>query len=1005
MSAVTRLLLLPLLLLPGLVQAEPLVLAEDGRSDFQIVLADDASPSTRYAAEELQRWLKEITGATLPVVSDKTPPSGHEILLGSNAHLDRLGVQIPLKDLGDEGYVLRAVGPHLVIAGGDLRGNLYGVYDLLEDHFGCRWFTPTVSRIPKQRRLTVGPLDERQKPALEYREPFVKDCFDGDWCARNRVNSQASTLVKKHGGKVTYVGFVHTFNELVPPNKYYDQHPEYFSLINGKRMKGYYQLCLTNPDVVRIATEEIRKRMRANPDAMVFSVSQNDTGYPCQCEKCQAVVKREGSESGPLIEFVNQIADAVKDEFPGKVIDTLAYQYTRKAPATVRPRSNVIVRLCSIECCFSHPLGTCDSAQNASFRKDIADWAKVCNRLWVWDYTTSFANYLVPFPNLRVLDDNIRFFVQNHVTGIFEEDNYTSYQGELSSLGGYMMAKFLWDPNYDENAAMNEFLEGVYGKAAGPIRRYIDLLHDKVAEENLHMHIWEGPGAAYLTDEILAQADKLWDEAEAAVAQQPEVLQRVRTARLSPDWAILERTARATTSPYEFRKGRYEADLDPTWAKRFDRFFSVAASSGLTALSEGGYSPAAFKERISRKSGSFEVVPISGEGVQLGVVPGVGGRILSLRSADNGPNLFSLGVPEDPGYPATGGYAESWQGGFQGPGWAESYTAKPLEETDDGRALEMSADLKEGVRLSRTVMVPKRGGYFEVLSTVTNSRKEDQPGDLRATFALNLGSTDQVTAVIPAAGEKGVFSLSLPEDEATRQWSFTATQVAQGIKLVNHAAGLGIEIIPSAPAIDRVWIRVDARRNTVSFEVKTKAQLKPTESTWLRQWVRPLKDFSVIPAAQHTGAKTHRALRVIAQDDQIGLGQYGNWCWIEQEPTAEDGFAVRLNNNHIEWCVQWDYSPAQFEPNTKYDVYARIRVAKKGSAGDAFWAGIYDTVHAVGLGSIQPKMTEIKDSDWHLYKLGTVVPAKGHYVWMGPRANAANQDGLWLDYFELRAAK
>jgi len=184
--------------------ADELVLADNGQSAYRIVVAADASPSTRHGAEELQTFLEQITGAKLPVVADTEPPGEQEIILGDNRHLRSLGLQIDFKELGHEGYVIRTVGKHLVIAGGALRGNMYGVYGLLEDHLGCRWFAPGVSRIPKRGRLAIGPIDEVQVPVLEYREPFTYDCFDGDWCARNRVNSSSGRLEEKHGGKVRF---------------------------------------------------------------------------------------------------------------------------------------------------------------------------------------------------------------------------------------------------------------------------------------------------------------------------------------------------------------------------------------------------------------------------------------------------------------------------------------------------------------------------------------------------------------------------------------------------------------------------------------------------------------------------------------------------------------------------------------------------------------------------------------------------------------------------------
>jgi len=564
-------------------RAEELVLAEGGRSEYRIVVAEDASPSTRYGAEELQSFLEQITGARLPIVSDGPPIGAREIILGNSAHLRQLDTTVDFDRLGDEGYVLRTVGPRLVIAGGDLRGNLYGVYGLLEDHLGCRWFAPGVSRIPKRQRLAIGPIDQTCVPVLEYREPFTFDCFDGDWCARNRVNSSSGRLEAKHGGKVKFAGgfFVHTFNRLVPPEKYFDEHPEYFSLVKGKRLKDRSQLCCTNEEVIRLCTEAIRRAMRDQPDALAFSVSQNDWHNYCECDRCQALAEKEGSQIAPVLHLVNRVAEAVEDEFPDKVVETLAYQWTRRAPKTMRPRANVVIRLCSIECCFSHSLAECDSPANQAFRQDAAAWARVADRLWVWDYVTDFRHYLLPFPNQRIRNDNIRFFIEHNVTGIFEQDTYNSPNSELVELGGYLTAKFLWNPDYDEATAIDEFLTGYYGRAAGPIGRYLDLIHDRAQRENIHVNIWAGPESPHLTDELLTAADRLWQEAEAAVAGQPDVLRRVKLSRMSVDYAILERARLQATG-----KLPAKAEFRSLAAKRFEPFFEVLDSSRLSRVRE-----------------------------------------------------------------------------------------------------------------------------------------------------------------------------------------------------------------------------------------------------------------------------------------------------------------------------------------------------------------------------------------------------------------------------------
>ena len=550
--------------------ADGLVIADSGKSDYRIVLSNEASPSEKHAANELQMFLKEISGATLPIVIDETSVSGSEIILGDNAHLRKLNAKIDFDKLGNEGFTIRTVGPHLVVVGGKLRGTMYGVYTFLEDYLGCRWFSSKVSHIPKRSRIEISPIDDdTQIPILEYREPFYTDAFDSDWAARNKMNSNSAHLDEQRGGKVMYSNFVHTFYPLLPPDQYFEEHPEYYSEIDGKRTWERAQLCLTNPDVVRLATERVRQWIEESPQATIFSVSQNDWRGWCQCESCAKIDEHEESHIGTVLHFVNQIAEEIEKEYPHIAIDTLAYQYTRMPPKYVRPRPNVIVRLCSIECCFSHPLDTCE--MNASFKADIEGWSKVSDRLYIWDYVTNFSHYIQPFPNFDVLKPNIQFFANHGVKGIFEEGNYSGGGGgELAELRAYVMAKVLWNPDYDTQKAMNEFLVGYYGKAFAPIRAYIDMLHNKVREDNIHMTIRAKPDSEFLAPEIIQRANELFDEAE-RLADDEDVLHRIHVARLPIQYVEI------STIPED----------DPKRNEIIAQFFEMVDKAGITNISEG----------------------------------------------------------------------------------------------------------------------------------------------------------------------------------------------------------------------------------------------------------------------------------------------------------------------------------------------------------------------------------------------------------------------------------
>lgn len=561
---------------------ESLILVGDDRSEYQIVIAADAPPSTRYAAEEFQRFFKEATGAELPVVSDAERSAEKEILIGKSARLPEFDPAA----LGEEGYVVRTDGSRLMIAGGEPRGTLYGVYDFLENQLGCRWFTPSVSRIPKTNRVEVVSIDKTIRPALEYREVMLFDCWDADWLARNRVNT-TKLLDARHGGSVLFIPgyYVHTFKQLVPPEKYFDAHPDYFAEVDGTRTPG--GLCASSEEVAGIVADEVCRQFREHPEARIASVSQNDgkTGF-CQCARCAALDAQEGTHAAQLFLLVNRVAEAVAKEFPDKAIETLAYEWSRTPPKTLRPRDNVIVRLSTIRCSFSEPLET----GGGSFRRDFEKWSAICNRLWIWDYTTYFSYYLLPWPNYRVMDDNIRYFIKNNVRGITEQNNWQSPGGELAGLKGWLLARFLWNPETDEHIATREFLDGVYGPAAPHIQAYLDLLADKVTQDHIALPIYGSRVPAYLTPDILQAADALWEQAVAAVADQPEFLRRVQLARLSLDYAYIEHYRLKPEGMIAYdgnpRRGKVIA-VDPAYRVRVERFLAVSKDAGITNIREG----------------------------------------------------------------------------------------------------------------------------------------------------------------------------------------------------------------------------------------------------------------------------------------------------------------------------------------------------------------------------------------------------------------------------------
>jgi len=533
----------------------PFLIAENGQPKCVVVVADQPSAAERTAALELQSILKQVTGAELPIrTCGEVERDAKQIVVGPSARFAELLPDVKLDDVGDDGIVIHCDGNSLILAGPPPRGTLYAVYSFLEDQVGCRWWTSTEETIPHQPTLSIPPLSITYAPKLKSREAYYRDAFEAKFSARQKLNGHSASADPTLGGNVRFTDFVHTFFPFLPPTVYFEQHPEWYSLIDGKRVHEQAQLCLTNDEMRAEMTRVVLDRLAGNPDAKLISISQNDWYGACQCEKCQAVVTEEGSQAGPLLRFVNVIAAEVEKKFPDVWVETLAYQYTRTAPLKVRPRDNVVVRLCSIECSFVQTLG--EGEQNEPFRTDIEAWSKIAPRLFVWDYVTNFSNYLVPHPNLRVLAPNVRFFVRNNVVGLFEQGDSQSGIGDFVRLRAWLIAHLMWNPDQDETALIDEFLQGYYGPAAPHLKEYLNLINDAGLRDDLYLRCFMPDTSAWLTLDDLNRAVALFAKAEAAVAGDPTLTARVRREKLPLDhvwvsrYTPLKRAARMQHRPF-----------------------------------------------------------------------------------------------------------------------------------------------------------------------------------------------------------------------------------------------------------------------------------------------------------------------------------------------------------------------------------------------------------------------------------------------------------------------
>ena len=941
-------------------------LVTNGASDYTIVRPAEATPSQVYAAEELQSFVKEMTGATLQSTTDAGPLPPKAILLGITKYTEAtLGMKVDLGKLGNDGFRVKTCGPHVVIAASGVRGTLYGVYELLEHYGGCRWYASFHSVIPKRTDWTLPDIDDTQVPAFVMREPFWFDMFKGDFAARCRANGNRMQVTEKHGGKIRFGAglFVHTFYRLMSPSEFFKDHPEYFSELNGTRVADHAQLCLTNPDVVRICTERMLERIRKDPDGKLYSLSQNDWRNPCQCAKCKAIDDREGTPAGTLINFVNQVAERIEKEFPDIWIETLAYQYTRTPPKTIKPRHNVVPRLCTIECDFSNPLDVSTYMSNQRFVEEIRGWSAITDKLYVWDYTTNFAHYVGPHPNFGCLQGNAKFFRDNGVVGLFEQGAYQGRHAEFAELRAWILAKLLWNPDQDIGPLYDDFFNGYYGAAAPPIREYWTELQAFGAPLDVAINIWTGPTAKYYPKGFFEKSLELWDRAEAAVSGDLQRSYNVRMSAVPVYYALLRRMDAAPVE-FAFRGGRFTPKgADSEYTRLAKIFMARFKEAGDMRTAENMTRQNDFLTALRSRTEGLGTLAIQGGGFEANLVNEFGGRVCRLTRS-GGPNLLD---------PSFGVDAILASGDYTAPA-KQIYGGKVL---GPGKAT-TSHTWRRQYSITRAVSVDTNGMTMQ--TTVASKRTE--PRKIRPVLraALALGNA---SAVCTRVGEGKWRTTVVGADQTFRFVSVPDAAPGQTITLASPLTGQAVAVTLPACDIERVQILCDARGGSTRLFVMLPGRELEGHSSFA-------VDFALLPLGKVTGLPkvdvpaAHRADRFEIQSFQLGIGRRGTWGDHVSDPLATDGSALKLFNTHYEWCTQWYVNPQWFEPGAKYTARMRIRVDKTGAEGEAFWAGVYDTFRRKGFGQINPKASAVKDGyQWYTVATSWTPEAK-QYVWIGP---------------------
>jgi len=522
-------------------------LAANGQPLLKVAVnSEDITPEEKKAADDLADYLGRVAGAKFEVVEEKSLAAGEPaIFVGRTDFAKRSGLD-PAAMEQQDGRIQTRDGS-LIITGGRPHGTEFATYFFLEKQIGCRWYSIWDEKIPSKPDLALGPLDIVYNPAFKI--PYIyaangsmKGPYGNykDFEVRNR--SHRETVGVPPGANV-----VHTFSIYFNPRDYPD-HPEYASFINGKySLEIADQFNLLNPEVRAIVLERLKKVIRANPNVDYYDVSQNDGNQGRDQSPAALEMEAREGKSGQFIDFINYLADGIKDEFPKAQLRTFAYNVTGEAPKTLKVRPNVTIFKCLNA---FHPYLPMEDPENLATRRELEDWGKAASKMMIWEYDIYDPNITgLPMPAFDSYATRYKFYRSINVESLFCESEYIVKPVQLLEMKHWVIQHLMEDPDADVWALVRDFSDGVYGPAGKFIYDYVKLLESRKRDYMIQLY----------DTAFLSEGDRLLIEAEAAVGGKGPYFDRVRDVRWHHDMATLlywnknlAEWARSGKNPAEF---------------------------------------------------------------------------------------------------------------------------------------------------------------------------------------------------------------------------------------------------------------------------------------------------------------------------------------------------------------------------------------------------------------------------------------------------------------------
>jgi hypothetical protein len=519
-----------------------LLFIQDGEVYAAIVIGSGASEKAQRAAQELRDFLQKMTGVRLSLIREgEDVPYERLIVVGQGKLARDAGVQPPQRYPGGEEYRLKVQGDHLFLIGndaGDYDGTPMAVYHFLE-MLGARCYRyddPKYLIIPKLSEVSVGvELDVVERPAFSSRSL---------WASADRGFEEARDLWwrwNRLGGEKLFT----SHNEFIP-RELFNEHPEYFAMIDGKRTnEGEWQYCTTNPDVIRLAADAAAGFFRKNPDYRTYSLSPRDCGGFCQCPECKKLdAIHGGNPAARWVIFANKVREELERRYPqyrDRHLIFYAYWYTKNPPLKIEGKEGTVAMLVG-DGCHLHLWEDVGCQRNVRWRALLSGWkSAMAEPVAIYDwYIPGISNRSWErFPWVAVTKPifDQRFFLKNGVRWVYYETDHYQWCWAYRWVTYYIVARGMWSPKINPMQILLDICRNLYGKAWRTMFEYYKMLDEVTLHADVHGGTWKLPSPDLIyNDGLRRRADELLDEALAETEDDPDPLTRERVKDAVKVW-------------------------------------------------------------------------------------------------------------------------------------------------------------------------------------------------------------------------------------------------------------------------------------------------------------------------------------------------------------------------------------------------------------------------------------------------------------------------------------